>query len=240
MIEQGGAMAVRHHITRLDIRRLAGSFRGRRLRVASAFAAQVAGAGLGFLLSVMLARLIGVAGVGLYFLAVTVVDISATISRLGLESASMRFASIAHSRGDRGGLSALYRKSLGLVFVAGITIALPVWLLGSHLGLGGEKAPEFRAELPLLVFAIAPVALLVIQAEFFKAVGLTATGTFSQAVVPPLLLLTGGVVLWLLSAGTVHAVFVAYVIVAIASVTIAMVTWHWRGAWVFGGTRPFC
>ena len=53
----------------------------------------------------------------------------------------------------------------------------------------------------LLVFAIAPVALLVIQAEFFKAVGLTATGTFSQAVVPPLLLLTGSIVLWLLSAG---------------------------------------
>src|SRR5947209_13786935 len=107
------------------MRRFAGILGERSFLVASAFVVQLAGAGLGFLLSVMLARLIGVAGVGLYFLAVTVVDISATISRLGLESASMRFASIAHSRGDRGGLSALYRKSLGLVFVAGITIALP-------------------------------------------------------------------------------------------------------------------
>jgi O-antigen/teichoic acid export membrane protein len=216
-----------------DMRRLAGLFRDRPLRVASAFVVQVAGAGLGFLLSVMLARLVGVAGVGLYFLAITIVDISATISRLGLESASMRFASIAHSRGDRGGLAALYRKSMSLVFVAGTAIALPVWLIGSHLGLGGEEAPEFRAELPLLVFAIAPVALLVIQAEFFKAVGSTATGTFSQAVVPPLLLLAGSIVLWLLGAGTVHAVFLTYVIVAVASVTIAVVTWHWRlpGIW---------
>jgi O-antigen/teichoic acid export membrane protein len=122
---------------------------------------------------------------------------------------------------------------MSLVFVAGAAITLPVWLIGSQLGLGGERAPEFRAELPLLVFAIAPVALLVIQAEFFKAVGSTATGTFSQAVVPPLLLLTGSLVLWLLSAGTVHAVFLAYVIVAIASVTIAMAMWHWRlpGIW---------
>ncbi|MEA2898264.1 MAG: hypothetical protein QOJ84_3879 [Bradyrhizobium sp.] len=216
-----------------DMRRLAGLFRGRPLRVASAFVVQVAGAGLGFLLSVMLARLVGVAGVGLYFLAITIVDISATISRLGLESASMRFASIAHSRGDRGGLAALYRNSVSLVLAAGTAIALPVWLIVSHLGLGGEKAPEFRAELPLLVFAIAPVALLVIQAEFFKAVGSTATGTFSQAVVPPLLLLAGSIVLWLLGAGTVHAVFLTYVIVAIASVTLAMVTWHWRlpGIW---------
>jgi O-antigen/teichoic acid export membrane protein len=216
-----------------DMRRLAGLFRGRPLRVASAFAAQVAGAGLGFLLSIMLARLVGVAGVGLYFLAITIVDISATISRLGLESASMRFASIAHSQGDRGGLAALYRKSMSLVFVAGAAIALPVWLIGSQLGLGGERAPEFRSELPLLAFAIAPVALLVIQAEFFKAVGSTATGTASQAVVPPLLLLTGSVILWLLSAATVHAVFLAYVIAAIASVTIAMATWQWRlpGIW---------
>jgi O-antigen/teichoic acid export membrane protein len=215
------------------MRKLAGLFRGRPLRVASAFAAQVAGAGLGFLLSVMLARLIGVAGVGLYFLAITIVDIGATISRLGLESASMRFASIAHSRGDRGGLAALYRKSMGLVLVAGIAIALPVWLIGSHLGLGGERAGEFRAELPLLVFAIAPVAVLVIQAEFFKAVGSTATGTFSQAVVPPLLLLTGSILLWLLDAGTVHAVFLAYLLVAIAAVSLAMATWHWQlpGIW---------
>jgi O-antigen/teichoic acid export membrane protein len=122
---------------------------------------------------------------------------------------------------------------VSLVLAAGTAIALPVWLIVSHLGLGGETAPEFRAELPLLIFAIAPVALLVIQAEFFKAVGSTATGTFSQAVVPPLLLLTGSIVLWLLGAGTVHAVFLTYVIVAIASVTVAIVTWHWRlpGIW---------
>jgi O-antigen/teichoic acid export membrane protein len=212
---------------------LAGFFRGRPLRVASAFAVQITGAGLAFLFSVMLARLVGVAGVGLYFLAITIVDISATISRLGLESASLRFASIAHSRGDRGGLAALYRKSTSLAFGAGIAIALPVWLIVSHLSLGGEKALEFRAELPLLVFAIAPVALLVVQAEFLKAVGSTATGTFSQAVVPSLLLLAGSIVLWFLGAGTVHAVFVTYVIVAFVSVILAIAMWQWRvpGIW---------
>jgi O-antigen/teichoic acid export membrane protein len=215
------------------MRILAGFFRGRPLRVASAFAVQIAGAGLAFLFSVMLARLVGVAGVGLYFLAITIVDISATISRLGLESASLRFASIAHSRGDRGSLAALYRKSTSLAFGAGIAIALPVWLIASHLSLGGEKAQEFRAELPLLVFAIAPVALLVVQAEFLKAIGSTATGTFSQAVVPSLLLLAGSIVLRFLGAGTVHDVFVTYVIVAFASVILAILMWQWRlpGIW---------
>jgi O-antigen/teichoic acid export membrane protein len=199
---------------------------------------QVAGAGLGFLFNIMLARLVGVAGVGLYFLAVTIVDIGATISRLGLESATLRFASVAHSASDRGSLAALYRKSTSLVFGTGIALALPFWLVASHLSLGGEKGLEFRSELPLLVLAIAPVALLVIQAEFFKAVGSTAAGTFSQAVVPPLLLLTGSVVLWFLGAATVHAVFLSYVIVAFTSAILAVAMWQWRvpGVWREAGS----
>src|SRR4051794_24941430 len=126
-----------------DMGRLAGLFRGRPLRVASAFAVQVAGAGLGFLLSIVLARLVGVAGVGLYFLAVTMVDISATISRLGLESASMRFASIAYSQGDRGGLAALYRKSMSLALVAGEANAAPAADGALRLGVGGRRGADF-------------------------------------------------------------------------------------------------
>jgi len=215
------------------MRRFAGILGERSFLVASAFVVQLAGAGLGFLLSIMLARLTGVAGVGLYFLAVTVVDISATISRLGLESTSMRFASIAHSRGELGDLASLYRKSMGVVFVTGAAVALLVWVVGSQLQIGGERAPEFHGELPLLVFAIVPVALLVIQAEFFKAVGRTATGTFSQALVPPLLLLAATIMLWLWGMGTVHAVFGSYVGAAIAALAVAMATWHWRfpGLW---------
>jgi O-antigen/teichoic acid export membrane protein len=217
-------------------------FKDRAGRIVTAFLVQVTGAGLAFLFSVMLARLIGVAGVGLYFLAITVVDISATISRLGLENAGLRFSSIACSQGDRGMLAALYRTSMGLVLGAGIAIALSVWLIVSHLPLGGDRAPEFRAELPLLVFAIAPVALLVIQTEFLKGVGATGMGVFVQAVVPPLLLLSASIVLWFQVAASVHTVIIAYVIVMIVSVIVAVAIWSRRlpGIWSergYFGTR---
>lgn len=213
-------------------------FRGRSLRVATALVVQVAGAGLSFLFSVMLARLIGVAGVGLYFLAITIVDISATISRLGLETAGLRFASIAYSQGERGTLAALYRRCMGLALAAAIAIALPVWLIVSHLPLGGERAPELRAELPLLVFAFAPIALLVVQAEFLKGIGASGTGTFTQAVVPPFLLLAGSIVLWFYGAATLHGVFLVYVTVAVVAVIVAMTVWNWRlpGIWREPGT----
>lgn len=208
-------------------------FKGRAIRIAAAFVIQMAGAGLAFLFSVMLARLIGVAGVGLYFLAITLVNIGATIARLGLENAGLRFASIAYSQGDRGTLAALYRTTMGLAFGAGVAIALPIWLIVSHLPLGGDRAPELRAEFPLLVFAFAPVAMLIIQAEFLKGVGASGIGTFAHAVVPPLLLLAGSIVLWFLNAATLHTVFVTYLVVAVVSLIHAIIAWTWRqpGIW---------
>jgi O-antigen/teichoic acid export membrane protein len=208
-------------------------FEGRAFRIATAFAVQITGVGLSFLFSILLARLIGVAGVGLYFLAVTVVDIGATISRLGLENVGLRFASIAYSRGDRGTLAALYRRSMGLAVAAGIAIAPPIWLIVSHLPLGGDRALELRAEFPLLVLALVPLALLIIQAEFLKGIGASSIGTFAHAVVPPLLLLTGGIALWFMDAATLHGIFLTYVIVAVVSMIHAVAVWNWRlpGIW---------
>src|SRR4051812_31197541 len=171
------------------------SLKGPTLRIATAFILQMGGVGLSFLFSVMLARLIGASGVGLYFLAITIVDVGATFSRLGLEGATLRFASIAHSRGDLATLAALYRRCMSLAAAAGIVLALPVWLIASQLSLGGDRAPELKAELPWLILAFVPVALLVIQAEFLKGIGASAIGTFAQMVVSPLLLLAASIVL---------------------------------------------
>jgi O-antigen/teichoic acid export membrane protein len=215
------------------MRRLHYFLKGRPLRIATAFVLQMTGVGLAFLFNILLARLIGVSGVGIYFLAVTIVDIGATISRLGLESASLRFASVAYSQNDRQTLAGLYRRSMGLAFAAAIAVALPVCLIVSQLSLGGDRAPELRAELPLLALAFAPAAVLVIQAEFLKAIGASGIGTFAQSVVPPFLLLTGGVFLWFLGAATLHAVIVIYLIGAFVAVIHAIIRWNLRlpGIW---------
>jgi O-antigen/teichoic acid export membrane protein len=210
----------------VTMRRLQYFLKGRPLRVATAFVLQMTGVGLAFLFNILLARLIGVSGVGIYFLAVTIVDIGATISRLGLESASLRFASIAYSQNDRGTLAGLYRRSMGLAFAAGIAVAIPVCLIVSQLSLGGDRALELRAELPLLALAFAPAAVLAIQAEFLKAIGASGIGTFAQIVVPPLLLLTGGIFLWVAGTATLHTVILTYLIVAFAAMIHAIIRWN--------------
>jgi O-antigen/teichoic acid export membrane protein len=201
--------------------------------VATALVAQIAGAGLSLLFSMLLARLIGVAGIGLYFIAITIVEIGATIARLGLEHAVLRFVSIANSRGDRGSMAAIYRKSLGLSLGAAAVLALPVWLLVSHLPFGGDRADDLRAVLPLLMLVIAPVAALALQAEFFKGIGAPGAGTFVQIVLPPLGLLTGAVVLWWLTTVTFQSILLVYVIVLIGSALFAFAALNQRlpGIW---------
>lgn len=205
---------------------------------ASVFSALVAGAGFSFLFNVLLARLIGASGVGLYFISTTIVDIGATVSRLGMESAVLRFTAIANTQGDRASLAALYRRSLGLAVGAAIVIAIPAWLIVSLIGLGGNRAGELRAMLPLVVLSFAPVAVRAIQAEFYKGIGAPGIGQLFHSALPPILLLIGGTILWHISAIDFQDVVLAYIAVAFAAMIAALAAWSRRmpGIWRQQGT----
>lgn len=200
---------------------------------ASVLATQSAGAAFAFVFSVLLARLIGASGVGLYFIAMTIIDISATIARLGLDNAGLRFASIAHNREDRGSLAALYRKCLTLVFVTALLVAPVAWLIASHLSLGGDRSNELRTALPLLMAALPAVAMVGLHAELLKGIGAPATGSFAQSACLPLFLLLGGLVLWMLAERGFETVVITYVSASWASVIFALVIWNRRvpGVW---------
>ena len=87
--------------------------------MAAAFAAKVSGAVMGFLFSIMLARLLGPTGTGVYFLALTIVNIGATISRLGLDVAVLRFAAVADDQESMQGIQSGLTWKTGRFAVAG-------------------------------------------------------------------------------------------------------------------------
>jgi O-antigen/teichoic acid export membrane protein len=205
----------------------------RTLGVAAAFAAKVTGAGLGFLFSIMLARLLGPAGTGVYFLALTILSIGATIARLGLDNAVLRFAAVTHDQGDRTTLAALYRQGMGLVVVAGVTVALFIWMVAPHLPLGGDRSVELQAVLPVMLPALIPTALILLQGEFFKATGSPGMATFVQAVVLPMFLVMGTSILFWQGDATMHNIAFVYVAAATASVLLAGAAWSRRkpGLW---------
>lgn len=207
------------------MQRTPGYINRRSLGVAAAFSARVAGAGLGFLFSIMLARLLGSDGTGVYFLALTIVSIGATVARLGLDNAVLRFAAVAYDQSDRPALAALYRKSFGLVVMVGGAVALVAWLVTPYLPLGGERSGDLHAVLPTMLIALIPSALILLQGEFFKAIGLPGKATLIQAAILPMLLVLGSAVLLWEGNTTVHDIALVYVMSATLAMLLAAFTW---------------
>lgn len=198
------------------------------LGVAAAFAAKATGAGLLFLFSILLARLLGAAGTGLYFLALTMVSIGATITRLGLDNAVLRFGAVADAQGDRPTLAALYRQSIGLTVVAGTAVTVFIWLVAPYIPLGGDRSTELHAILRVMLFAIIPAALVMLYGEFFKATGAPGMATSVQDVVLPIFLLIGAAFLFWRGIASLDNIAFLYLASAIATVLFAGAAWSQR------------
>ena len=213
---------------RLLTQRVPGLTNKRTLGVAAAFFAKAVGTGLAFLFSILLARLLGPAGTGVYFLALTIVSIGATIARLGLENAVLRFASVAHDQGDRLTLAALYQQSMGLVFVAGLAVVLVIWGVVQFLPINGGKSV-----LLFMLLALIPVALIPLQAEFFKATGAPGTAIFVQVAILPIILVMGAAIFFWKGGASTQNIAVFYAISAVLSVLFSGAIWnhHKPGLW---------
>jgi hypothetical protein len=106
-----------------------------------------------------------------------------------------------------------------------VGIAPVTYLIASQLHLGGDSAADLHAILPVLVRALPAVAVLTLQAEFFKGIGRPATGTFVQSVFVPLAMLVGSVALWWLNAGTFEHIILLY----LAATFLAWCSCSWLG-----------
>lgn len=207
------------------------------LGVALVLAAQIAGAGFGFLLSIVLARLIGASGTGLYFLCLMIVDVCATLARLGLDQAALRFAAIAHHAGDRKQLAAIYRMAVGIVAAAALVVALAAWAIVPELARAGLLAGELGGLFPLLVLAVVPAALVTVQAECFRATGAPGLAALFQNLLPPLLLVCSTLMLGAFGPVIAYDVIGLYVAIANGVLISAGLLWALRvpGVWRLPG-----
>ena len=202
------------------------------LGVAAAFIARVAGTGLAFLFSVMLARLLGTSDTGVFFLALTIVTIGATVARLGLDNAVLRFASVAHVQNNKSSMAALYRQAIGMVIISGIVLTLLLKIIMPYLTLGQDKATELQTIMPVMLLALTPVALIMLQGEFFKSIQAPGLATVLQTVLSPLIMVAGLALLFLtVNAGNVgkanvQNVALIYCIASIVTVLLGAIVWY--------------
>lgn len=153
------------------------------LLASSSLLARGGGAAVSMLFALVLGRFLGPAGVGVYFLAFTLMSIGATLSRVGMDKAVVRFASVSYAEGDISTFSAIFRKSLLIATLVGVTIAALLWVIYPYLGLVKDSSEAFREVIMWMLIALVPFSLLQLQGEFLVAARRPVFGLSTQTLI---------------------------------------------------------
>lgn len=187
---------------------------------------------LSFLVNVEVARLLGASGAGLYFLALSLVTISATLSRLGFDQVVLRFVAAGAAVDAWDEVRGVYDKSMKWAIAASVVTAGLAVLFGPWITTHLFSQPTLARPLQLMALAIPfqvvlqlhSQALMGLKRIFFAqvtAIGLRVatlvalpllagdfgvTGAVQAYVLASALAAATGVVLWRRAAGPVkHA-----------------------------------
>lgn len=125
---------------------------------AIAVATRVAGVGLGYIAAIIISRMLGAEGYGIYSIAMAWALLLVVPSRLGLDTAALKFVPIYLERGDRSRLSGFVRLAACCVFVTSVIAGLLI-IVAAQLRL--TSIPEdATVATALTIFPIAGLGLV--------------------------------------------------------------------------------
>ena len=190
-------------------------------------AAIVAG-GLAFLLStayqIAVARRLGVAGFGVFVLALSIADILAQGSDLGLGYGVLRFGGIAWGARDLGRLRSVIRRSLASAFFSGLVIAA-VLIAGTRPLAGFFRKPDLVGTLVPLALSLPFTGTAEVARAGLRSMGRALPSIISAAVLTPVVRLCLGLVSLAIVSDPQH-VAIGYTVteVVVFVVTLAMLS----------------
>jgi O-antigen/teichoic acid export membrane protein len=197
------------------------------LRGAStAFVLKGLSAVLTFLFYVVIGRLLGPSGAGLYFLALTAITIAAVLGRIGLDNTVLRFVAANAGAGNWNAVKGVYRKATVMAGIASTATAVSLVIVAPWLAARVFLKPELTALLRWMALAVAPIALLNLQAQGLQGLKRIRDSSLVANVGIPVFSLVGTLALaprW----GTVGATW-AYSLAAVLTMLIGI--WRWRAA----------
>ncbi len=176
-----------------------------------------------FALSVVLGRMLGAESAGLYFLAFTAATIAATIGRVGLDNAVVRFVAADASHGRWADARRHYRTAAEICLICSSLIAAIVFF-GADL-LASDVFSDGRLNAPLRVMAIAivPLALSVLVSRALQGLSCIRDSVLVFSIIPTGVALGG--TLLLASSWGVNGAIAAYVIAVTSALVYGWIAW---------------
>ena len=152
-----------------------------------AFVLKVIAAGIAFGLNIVLARFLGADGTGIFFLAFTIVTITATVGRVGMENTLVRFVASNIAAECPGKVLGVYQKAMLYSFSAAAIVSVLLYLLAPWMSETVFRKPELDQPLTTMALAVVPLALLTLHAHALQGLKKIAASISVLSIYVPLL-----------------------------------------------------
>ena len=139
-----------------------------RVGTAHSLGVRLAGSAFGVLLSIVIARSLGASGAGVYYLAVAIATLGATVSRLGLDNAIVRFVAASHVNSDYASIRYVYRLAVWVVFLASSGMAALLVLASPVIDRLFFSDAGDSLVIAIAAVSIVPLAIVMVQAEALR------------------------------------------------------------------------
>lgn len=158
MIPMDKVLTWKAHLTEPHMREmLLGSAAGLTIKVLAALSL--------FAMNVVVTRTVGASEAGLFFLGFTLVTIVATVGRVGLDQAVVKFVATEYACGAFGKVHSVYRKALSWAVFATAIVALTLWLNAAWVTDSIFSIEGFEPVLNVMVIAAPFIAVYIIHAQ---------------------------------------------------------------------------
>ncbi|NPA52252.1 MAG: flippase [Aquificae bacterium] len=130
-----------------------------------AFILRIVGIIAGYIFTLIITRNYGAEAMGIFALSLTLFQISSVLSRLGMDTALLRFAAEYSSQGKWNIVIDIYKKALKLVVPFSLIISVLIFVFSPYIAEYFFKKPYLASYFQLISIGILPLVLLYIHAE---------------------------------------------------------------------------
>lgn len=195
--------------------------------VRSAFSAliiRILGAASAFALSVSVARLFGVSGSGTFYLIVGILTVLATVSRFGLDNTVVKYVSYSTALVDWSSIKVIYKFSIQITLVCSLTISFLLFAFSEQVAHYLFHNPELVTPLKFSSFALPPLAIGLLHAEFLRGLRKIIYSQFIKTGAVSIGTLC--VIYPLAHAYNLNGAFTAYLLAATLAMCVSLWQWH--------------
>ena len=179
---------------------------------------------LAFGLSVVLGRVLGADAAGVYFLALTTAMIAATIGRVGLDSAVIRFVA-GHASADKwANVSTVHRSALAIGLICSSLITAILYFAADFLADTVFSDATLAGPIRIMSVAVLPLSLSVLMSRALLGLSRIRDSVLVFSILPYGVALGGT---WVLAYECgVNGAIVAYVIAVTATLVYGWIGWR--------------